>query len=194
MIKEPSYFEQLSAAYNNYQVTNYDNYNMLDGVECVCSHFKNAGHKGHKVILVGNGGSASIASHMAIDLSKNSRVPAIALNDASALTCLANDYGYDQVFAKQIQYQGRPGDILVAISSSGNSANILCAVEAARKVRGILVFTFSGFAPSNHLRNRGEINFYVPSSQYGFVELTHQIILHQIVDALTAEHERLNDN
>lgn len=186
-----TYITGLANAYDRTKVTNYDGSNYQEPIEYVCSRFKDISDGGHKVMLVGNGGSAAIASHMAIDLSKNARVPAIALNDASALTCLANDYGYHNVFAKQIQYQARRGDILVAISSSGESANIICAVEAARKVGGVQVFTFSGFDEGNHLRNCGDINFYVPSSRYGFVELTHQIILHQIVDALTMEHERL---
>jgi len=178
-------------AYNGVKVTNYDNDTCEDPIEYVCSRFKEIRNKRYKVMLLGKGGSAAIASHTAIDLSKNARIPAMAFNDASALTCLANDYGYHLVFAKQIQCHGAPGDILVAISSSGESANIICAVEAARCIARVQVFTFSGFDDDNHLRNCGDINFYVPSNRYGFVELTHQIILHQIVDALTEEYERV---
>ena len=104
--------------------------------------------------------------------------------NSAALTCLANDFGYEHVFAKQVEYHGRAGDILIAISSSGKSANILNAVKAARGV-GMTVVTFSGFDSGNPLRILGDINFYVPSSEYGFVELAHAILLHAVTDALT---------
>jgi D-sedoheptulose 7-phosphate isomerase len=186
-----TYINKLVAAYEGTKATNYDGDACQDVIEYTCSRFKAVRDAKRKIMLVGNGGSAAIASHMAIDLSKNARVPAMAFNDASALTCLANDYGYQRVFAEQIQYHGTSGDILVAISSSGASENIINAVLAARYIGGVQVFTFSGFLPKNRLRGCGDINFYVPSDQYGFVELTHQIILHQIVDALTLEYERL---
>src|ERR1700688_408956 len=80
---------------------------------------------GNKLVFVGNGGSAAIASHMATDYSKNGDVRAMALNDTSMLTCLGNDLGYDRVFAKQIELYARADDLVVAISSSGRSANIL---------------------------------------------------------------------
>ena len=110
--------------------------------------------QGGKIIFAGNGGSAGIASHMATDYSKNGGLRAWAMNDGSMLTCLANDYGYEYVFAKQIEYHGTPGDMLVAISSSGRSANILGAVTAARRL-GCTVLTLSGFKPDNPLRRTG---------------------------------------
>src|SRR5260370_25838460 len=122
--------------------------------------------QGNKVIFAGNGGSAAIASHMATDYSKNGGLRAWSMNDASMLTCLANDYGYDQVFAKQIEFHGRSGDVLVAISSSGQSANILAAVAAARKLPCTLV-TLSGFKPDNALRKTGDMNLYLDSTPYG---------------------------
>lgn len=137
--------------------------------------------QGNKVIFAGNGGSAAIASHMATDYSKNGGLRAWSMNDASMLTCLANDYGYDQVFAKQIEFHGRPGDLLVAISSSGKSANILAAVTAARKL-GCSVLTMSGFAPDNPLRATGDMNLYLNSTSYGFVEIGHLALCHAIVD------------
>ncbi len=86
------------------------------------------------VILIGNGGSAAIASHQAVDLWKNGGIKAFAFNDASLLTCIGNDYGYDQVFAKPIEMFAKPGDLLIAVSSSGKSQNIVKAVESAKKV------------------------------------------------------------
>jgi D-sedoheptulose 7-phosphate isomerase len=136
---------------------------------------------GNKLIFVGNGGSATIASHMATDFSKNGLIRTTALNDASMLTCLANDYSYEWVFAKQIEFYAQPGDLLIAISSSGRSANILKAVEAARKARCGVV-TFSGFTSDNPLRVTGDLNFYVAADRYGFVEIAHLTICHAVLD------------
>jgi len=136
---------------------------------------------GNKLIFIGNGGSAGIASHMAIDYSKNGNIRSQAFNDGAALTCLGNDLGYENVFSKQIELHARPGDLLVAISSSGNSENILGGVSQARE-SGCQVITLSGFGEDNRLRGLGDINFYVPSQEYGFVEITHLALCHSVVD------------
>ena len=136
---------------------------------------------GNSVIFIGNGGSASIASHQAIDYLKNGRVRAFALNDSAALTCLGNDYGYAEVFSKQLELLSHKGDMLVAISSSGRSMNILNAVDVAR-TRGLSVVTFSGFDSDNPLRSLGDVNFYIDSNHYGFVELAHLTLIHSILD------------
>jgi len=136
---------------------------------------------GNKLMAIGNGGSAAIASHMATDYTKNGGIRTQAFNDSAMLTCLANDLGYENVFAKQIEMFGRPGDLLVAISSSGQSANILKGVAAARAV-GSTVMTLSGFEPDNPLRSLGDMNFYIASSEYGFVEIIHLSMCHAILD------------
>jgi len=136
---------------------------------------------GNKLIFVGNGGSAGVCGHMAADFSKNGGMRATVLNDAATLTCLANDYGYEHVFAKQIEWHATSGDLLIAISSSGRSQNILNAVEAARNI-GCRVITLSGFRPDNPLRELGDLNLYVASQEYGFVEIGHLAILHGILD------------
>ncbi len=136
---------------------------------------------GNKLIFVGNGGSAGVCGHMAADFSKNGGMRATALNDAATLTCLANDYGYEHVFAKQIEWHATTGDLLIAISSSGRSQNILNAVGAARNA-GCRVITLSGFRPDNPLRELGDLNLYVASREYGFVEIGHLAILHGILD------------
>lgn len=138
---------------------------------------------GNKLIFVGNGGSAAIASHMATDYSKNGGVRSLALNDASMLTCLGNDLGYDRVFAKQLELHARSGDLVIAISSSGRSANILNAVDAAAAA-GCTIATMSGFTPDNPLRRKGEWNFFVASDRYGFVEIGHLTICHAVLDFL----------
>ena len=137
----------------------------------------------NKVMLIGNGGSASIANHIATDLLKNCSVPAIAFNDATLLTCLSNDLGYECVFAKPVEMLAKKGDLLFAISSSGKSENILRAVRKA-KDKGCFVITLSGFKKSNPLRKIGDINFYVPSLSYGFVEIAHLAICHYSVDKI----------
>jgi D-sedoheptulose 7-phosphate isomerase len=154
---------------------------MADAVNQVMAHARAAHAAGNKLIFVGNGGSAAIASHMATDYSKNGDVRSLALNDSSMLTCLGNDLGYERVFAKQVELHARPGDLVIAISSSGRSANILNAVKAAHTAKCTVV-TFSGFRADNPLRNHGEINFYISSDRYGFVEIGHLTICHAILD------------
>ena len=134
-----------------------------------------------RVLFIGNGGSAAIASHMATDWLKNGGFSALCFNDASQLTCLGNDLGIDRIFSVPIEQHGREGDMLMAISSSGNSANILNAVAAARKVK-MHVVTLSGFEPGNRLRRSGDINFWIPDNHYGFVEIGHLMLCHAILD------------
>ena len=134
-----------------------------------------------RVFFIGNGGSAGICSHQAADWLRNGGFAASALNDGAALTCLGNDLGFEQVFARQIEMHGRAGDLLIAISSSGNSPNILKGVEAARAA-GMHVVTLSGFKPDNKLRRLGDVNFYVPSDRYGWVEISHLAVCHAILD------------
>ena len=150
-------------------------------LEAVIDRFRRATAAGRQLIFIGNGGSAAIASHMAIDYLRNGGLRAVAFNDAAALTCVANDFGYEQVFAKQIEWRASAGDVLVAISSSGKSANILNAVAAARTA-GCEVITLSGFNAANPLRGLGDVNLYVASEQYGFVELAHLTLCHTILD------------
>ena len=140
-----------------------------------------AHERGNKLMFIGNGGSAGITSHLATDFSKNGGLRATAFNDAAVLTCIGNDFGYEHVFAKQIEWHGRAGDLLLAISSSGRSANILKGARAARE-RGCGVVTMSGFGEDNPLRFAGDVNFYVRSSFYGFVEVAHLALLHAILD------------
>jgi D-sedoheptulose 7-phosphate isomerase len=138
---------------------------------------------GRKLMLIGNGGSASIASHMATDFMKNGGVRATAFNDPMFLTCLGNDLGYDRIFEFQIQGHGEAGDLLIAISSSGKSGSILNGVNAARR-RNAKVVTLSGFGTANPLRGMGDLNFYVPSGEYGYVELLHCSLIHCALDGL----------
>lgn len=136
---------------------------------------------GNKLIFAGNGGSAAICSHMATDFSKNGNIRAWSMNDGAMLTCLSNDYGYEHVFSKQIEFHGRSGDMLIAISSSGKSESIINAVRTASDL-GCSVVTLSGFSADNPLREIGDINFYLDSGLYGYVEVGHLILCHAILD------------
>jgi D-sedoheptulose 7-phosphate isomerase len=178
-----SYFTALSEYLTDAAVTSAsgEKLELAEAVNRVIAQARRTHEAGNKIIFVGNGGSAAIASHMATDYSKNGDIRSLALNDSSMLTCLGNDLGYEQIFAKQIELHARPDDLVVAISSSGRSANILNAVKAARTAKCEVV-TFSGFAPDNPLRSLGDINFYVASDRYGFVEIGHLTICHAILD------------
>lgn len=134
-----------------------------------------------RVMFIGNGGSAGIASHMAADWLKNGGFAATCFNDGASVTCFANDLGYDQVFALPISRHARSGDLLFAISSSGNSASILNGVAAARR-EGAQIITLSGFKPTNPLRATGDLNFWLPDGHYGFVEIGHLALCHAILD------------
>lgn len=141
----------------------------------------------NRVLVIGNGGSASIASHIVVDLWKNGGIRALAFNDASLLTCVGNDYGFEHIFEKPIGMFADEGDIVFAISSSGSSENILNGVKAAIK-KNCTVVTFSGFSPDNPLRTLGHINFYVSSESYGFVETAHLAICHCIADIIISKN------
>jgi D-sedoheptulose 7-phosphate isomerase len=145
---------------------------------------------GGKLFFIGNGASAAIASHMATDFWKNTGIKAFAFNDSSLLTCVSNDFGYKFVFEKPIEVFAESGDILIAISSSGQSENILKGVKAARR-KDMKVITLSGFSVHNPLRKLGEINFYVPSSSYGHVEVTHHFICHCLLDTIINNKTKL---
>lgn len=134
-----------------------------------------------RMYFIGNGASAAIASHMAADWLKNAGIAAQCFNDGALTTCLANDMGYENVFAIPITAHARKGDLLVAISSSGESDNVLNGVDAAYRA-GCYVVTMSGKKPDNRLRNLGDVAFYVPSDHYGTVEVCHHAICHAILD------------
>ena len=155
------------------------------GMEDAVKMVSEQGNKRKKIIFIGNGGSAAIASHQSVDYWKNGGMRAIAFNDTSLLTCIGNDYGYPFVFEKPIEMFADPGDVLIAISSSGKSDNILNGVKMAKK-KGLTAITMSGFKTDNPLRSLGDINFYVPAptGAYGFVEIAHLTLCHCIVDAI----------
>lgn len=140
------------------------------------------------VYVIGNGGSAGVASHAVIDLVNVAKLRAFTLHEPALLTCMANDYGYENAFARILAQTAKQGDVLIAISSSGNSMNIRNAA-AQMSSNGGTVITLSGFAANNPLRTLGGINIWLDSSDYGFVEIGHQFLLHNMSDRFGAGHE-----
>ena len=141
-------------------------------------------HKdGKKIIIAGNGGSAAMASHVAVDLTKAAGIRAINFNEADLITCFANDYGYEHWVAKALEAYADPGEMAILISSSGNSQNMLNGAEKAKSM-GLSVITVSGFLSDNPLRKLGDLNLWVDSTKYNIVEMTHHVWLVAIVDYL----------
>ena len=137
--------------------------------------------RGQHLYLVGNGASAMMASHFAADACKNGGLSAMAFNDASLLTATANDVAFEEVFSLPLSRLARAGDLLIAISSSGRSPNILRALDTARSI-AVEIVTLTGKGADNRARACGDLNFYVPSPRYGWVECAHQLILHYWLD------------
>lgn len=143
---------------------------------------------GNKLIIVGNGGSAATASHVSVDLTKNANIRAVNFNEADLLTCFSNDYGYERWVEKAIEFYADSGDLVILISSSGTSKNIINGGRRAKNM-GLKVITFSGFSPDNLLKQLGDINFWVDSKAYNIIEMTHSIWLLAIVDQIIGSME-----
>ncbi len=154
-----------------------------DGIRLLVDTFTHHKKRGSQLFFIGNGGSSAIASHMTADFMKNGGMNTYSLYDNAVTTCMGNDYGYEYIFSRPMDFLAREGDLLVAISSSGNSANIVNAIETAR-CKGAAVVTFTGFEPDNRIRQMGDANVYVPCRKYGIVESIHNLILQQIVDVI----------
>lgn len=182
--KATSYFHQVSELLQNTQVTDRQGTALpLDeganqAIDLILSVKSACG----KVIVIGNGGSAAIASHMQNDLCKSVGVRALVLYEIPLLTALSNDHDYECVFERLVELWADTGDLLLAISSSGQSENILRAVRTS-VARGCQIITLSGFSTDNPLRRMGHLNFYVPSQVYGYVEAAHSVLAHFLTDS-----------
>ena len=145
---------------------------------------------GRKVIIAGNGGSAAMASHVAVDFTKQGGIRTINFNEADLITCFANDYGYEHWVAKAVEFYGDGGDVVILVSSSGSSINMVNAAQTAKKM-GMSVITFTGFAIDNPLKQEGILNFWLDSRAYNVVENTHQIWLLMVCDLIIGKVEYL---
>jgi len=140
-----------------------------------------------QLFLIGNGGSAGMASHMATDASVNGRLRAMALNDTTLLTAIGNDLAFDESFALPLQRLARDGDAVIAMSCSGNSPNIVRALEVCRTA-GVRAVTVTSQRPDNRARSLGDLNFYIPLQRYGLAQCAHQIVLHYWFDQYMRMH------
>ncbi len=169
-IKE--YFNKFSK-----HLINYNNKDFLKIIKFLIETKKNK----KKVILVGNGGSAAMASHVSVDLTKMCKIRAVNFNEADLLTCFSNDYGYENWVQKALSFYADKGDLLICISSSGESKNIINGARYAKK-NGCKVITLTGFNKKNKVKKIGHINLWLESKKYNLIEMTHHIWLLSIVD------------
>ena len=149
---------------------------------------------GNQVLAAGNGGSAAIADHLVCDWMKGTRAPGqpilrvhSLISDTALITAISNDHGFDKIFSTQIEMLGRPGDVCVLVSSSGNSANMVQAVEAAI-AQEMQIIGLTGFS-GGVLHQRAHIGVHVPVHNYGLVEDCHQAIMHSIAQFLAKRQD-----
>ena len=134
-----------------------------------------------RLYIVGNGGSASIASHVSVDFAKVAKVPSSTFNNANLITCFANDYKYENWVVEALKAYTNRKDLIILISSSGTSKNIVNAAKFCKKNK-IKLITFSGFSKKNPLSKLGNVNFHIDSNEYNYIEMSHHIILVSLVD------------
>ena len=165
-------------------------------VEAAFELLRAAAEAGSRVFVAGNGGSAAIADHLCCDWMKGTMVPhqptlqvVSFTSNTSLLTALANDFGFEESFARQVEMQGAPGDVIVLISSSGNSPNVVQAAEAARRV-GMSVIGMSGFG-GGKLADVADVSLYVPVNNYGIAEDSHQLLMHVFAQVLARLRDRM---
>ena len=177
-----SYFKEL----NN--LLNFSN-DELEKLSLVSKILVNTNKIKKKTLIFGNGGSAAIASHFSIDLTKNARIRCTNYNESDLLTCFSNDYGYERWVEKTIEFYADKEDALILISSSGKSKNMINAIRAAKK-KGIKnIITFTGHKKNNPLSKLGKINFWINSKSYNHVENSHQVLLLSLVDLIIGKSE-----
>jgi D-sedoheptulose 7-phosphate isomerase len=160
---------------------------VSDAAQALVACLKNGG----KLLTCGNGGSAADALHLAEEVVgcykvRRRALPAICVNaDVTALTCIANDYGYDEVFARQIEALGRPEDVLVVFSTSGNSDNILAAISRAKQLN-LVTILLSGKG-GGHAKGMCDYELIVPSDTTARIQEVHTLILHQWLENIDAQ-------
>jgi D-sedoheptulose 7-phosphate isomerase len=160
----------------------FESINNKDLVDCT-NLFKKVQKNKKKIIFIGNGGSSAIASHISVDLSKNAKIRSINFNEADLITCLSNDYGHQYWMKSALNIYCDKGDLVVLISSSGRSSNILNAAKWCKKNK-ITFVTFSGNKKNNPLKktNNNGINFWINSKAYNYIEAMHLFLLMSITD------------
>ncbi len=181
-----AYVNELISTLENIQIWKDASYKLADyaeGIKLILDCFTTHKKKQSQVFFIGNGGSSAIASHMTADFMKNGGMNTYSLYDSAVTTCMGNDFGYEYIFSKPMEFLVKENDLVVAISSSGNSDNIINAIKIARD-KGADIITLTGFKQDNKLKQLGDINVYVPIERYGIVESIHNLVLQQVVDLI----------
>ncbi len=164
---------------------------LEDGCHAAGKLIKQTIESGSSVWWVGNGGSAAISSHLSQDMLNKLGARSFCLNDSSLMSCMANDFGYENVYVKPLELLVNPKDLLIAISSSGDSKNITGCVELALQ-KEMNIISLSGFKETNKLWNiKTNVSFFVPADLYGIVEVSHEAILHGVIESLWLEENQL---
>lgn len=162
--------------------------NMIDDIIKAKKIILKTKNNGGKIIFAGNGASASIANHASLDFTKQGQVNSVNFNESAFITAFSNDYGYENWVKKAVEFYGKKEDLVILISSSGTSKNIVNAAQYAKE-NGISLITFTGFSESNPLKSIGDINFWVNSKAYNIIEGIHQLWLLSICDLIIGKTE-----
>jgi D-sedoheptulose 7-phosphate isomerase len=144
-----------------------------------------------KILIFGNGGSAAIASHFSIDLTKNAKIRCTNYNESDLITCFSNDFGYERWVEMAVTYYGNKGDVLIVISSSGKSKNMINGCVAAKKKKFSKIITLTGHSKNNSLKKLGDINLWINSKAYNYIENIHQFWLLSLVDLIIGKKNYL---
>lgn len=161
---------------------------ILNEVEKAVSLLKKCKANGGKVIFAGNGASASIANHASLDFTKQAKIRSVNFNESAFITAFANDFGYENWLAKAVEFHSGQNDLLVLISCSGTSSNIVNAAELAKSLQ-LPVLSFTGFAYDNPTKVASDVAFWVDSKAYNIIEGVHQIWLLMLCDIIIGRTE-----
>ena len=172
-----NYFQKLSKLTSNIKTKK-----LIEVAEII----SNKNLDGKKIIIAGSGGTASIASHISVDLIKSAKIRCLNFNEPNLITCFSNDFGYENWIKEALNIYASANDIIILISSSGKSMNMINAAKKSKEI-GMKLITFTGFNIDNPLRKYGDLNFWVDSKNYNFVEMTHHIWLVSIVDFIVEQ-------
>lgn len=173
-----NYYSELNDLLSKVSVTNKNKeISIEEGLKIVKQKLKK-----NNVYLIGNGGSSSNCDHISNDFSKILNAKSINLYGTGVFTCYANDYGFENVFSEQIKTIGNKNDTLICLSCSGESKNIINAINIAKK-KSIFTITLTGINKNNRARKKGDINFFISGKSYGLIEIAHLTLLHYLVES-----------
>ena len=183
--KENKFINKYFDDYNKLLLSNFDE--VKKKLILIKKNFLQIKKNKKKIIIFGNGGSAAISSHFSVDMTKNANIRCINFNEPDLITCFSNDFGYDNWLSNSIKFYGDKGDILIAISSSGKSKNIINGCTAAKKKKFSKIITLTGHNINNPVMKKGDINLWINSKAYNFIENIHQFWLLLLVDLGTGK-------